>query len=259
MCDPGTLSYGTDYYWYVVATDNHSATTTGPTWDFTTMEGFHVYLPLVMKDYTPGGGWLNIKTEDFEGTFPNDWVLSDSGSNPGEYLWGKRGSPCPVYAGDYSGWAIGAGTDGSGLSCGNNYPNNVYSWMIYGPFSLEAAIDAKVDFAFWLNSQEDHDYLLVSASIDGLSFYGTGYWGEFSSWFTDVFDLTSVFTLGDLTDEPQVWIAFSFYSDSSYNVEGGALIDDIVVRKCDFNCATSKSNGNYDGEKVNNLMFHFEP
>ncbi|MFP4346571.1 MAG: C1 family peptidase [Anaerolineales bacterium] len=35
-CDPGTLSYNTRYYWYVVATDNHRASTTGTTWDFTT-------------------------------------------------------------------------------------------------------------------------------------------------------------------------------------------------------------------------------
>ena len=37
-CDPGTLAYGADYYWYVVATDNHGASTTGPTWDLTTAE-----------------------------------------------------------------------------------------------------------------------------------------------------------------------------------------------------------------------------
>ena len=35
-CDPGTLDYGTHYYWYVVATDSHAASTTGDTWDFTT-------------------------------------------------------------------------------------------------------------------------------------------------------------------------------------------------------------------------------
>jgi hypothetical protein len=35
-CDPGPLDYETHYYWYVVATDNHGATQTGPVWDFTT-------------------------------------------------------------------------------------------------------------------------------------------------------------------------------------------------------------------------------
>ncbi len=36
-CDPpGNLSYNTDYYWKVVATDNHNASTTGSVWHFTT-------------------------------------------------------------------------------------------------------------------------------------------------------------------------------------------------------------------------------
>jgi hypothetical protein len=35
-CDPGTLAYDTDYYWYVIATDDHGASTTGETWEFTT-------------------------------------------------------------------------------------------------------------------------------------------------------------------------------------------------------------------------------
>jgi len=35
-CDAGALAYNTKYYWKVVATDNHGASTTGPLWDFTT-------------------------------------------------------------------------------------------------------------------------------------------------------------------------------------------------------------------------------
>jgi hypothetical protein len=35
--DPGMLSYNTKYYWRIVATDNHGAQTTGPLWDFTTV------------------------------------------------------------------------------------------------------------------------------------------------------------------------------------------------------------------------------
>ena len=35
--DPGALSYNNKYYWQIVATDNHGASTTGPLWDFTTL------------------------------------------------------------------------------------------------------------------------------------------------------------------------------------------------------------------------------
>jgi hypothetical protein len=34
---PGTLAYNTTYYWKIVATDKHGASTTGPLWDFTTV------------------------------------------------------------------------------------------------------------------------------------------------------------------------------------------------------------------------------
>jgi len=34
--NPGTLAYGSTYYWRIVATDQNNATTTGPVWHFTT-------------------------------------------------------------------------------------------------------------------------------------------------------------------------------------------------------------------------------
>jgi hypothetical protein len=34
--DPGTLTYGTSYYWKIVAWDNHGTSTAGPLWDFRT-------------------------------------------------------------------------------------------------------------------------------------------------------------------------------------------------------------------------------
>lgn len=34
--DPGTLSYNTTYYWKIIATDNHGASTNGPVWHFLT-------------------------------------------------------------------------------------------------------------------------------------------------------------------------------------------------------------------------------
>jgi hypothetical protein len=49
-CDPGTLTYNTHYYWQVIATDNHGASTTGDIWDFSTAE-FAIYLPIIMRNY----------------------------------------------------------------------------------------------------------------------------------------------------------------------------------------------------------------
>jgi hypothetical protein len=44
-CDLGTLSHDSHYYWYVVAADNHGASTDGSTWDFTTTAGGDAYEP----------------------------------------------------------------------------------------------------------------------------------------------------------------------------------------------------------------------
>jgi hypothetical protein len=52
-CNPGNLNAGTQYHWYVVARDNQGASTTGPTWSFTTKSEIRVYLPLVFKNYPP--------------------------------------------------------------------------------------------------------------------------------------------------------------------------------------------------------------
>jgi hypothetical protein len=49
VCDPGRLDANTHYYWYVVATDNHAASSTGDIWDFTTKSA--IYLPLIMRNH----------------------------------------------------------------------------------------------------------------------------------------------------------------------------------------------------------------
>ena len=51
--DPGTLSSDTKYYWKIVATDNHAASTTGPVWDFTT-GGAAEDCPWLSEDPTSG-------------------------------------------------------------------------------------------------------------------------------------------------------------------------------------------------------------
>jgi parallel beta-helix repeat protein len=53
--DPGTLSYGTTYYWQIVATDNHGASTSGPVWDFT-----------IVGDTTPPASISNLQNETGE-------------------------------------------------------------------------------------------------------------------------------------------------------------------------------------------------
>jgi serine protease len=204
---------------------------------------YYVYVPLVIKqELLPS--WTIIKSETFEGSFPNTWsVFDNDGSDNGTYYWGKRN--CMAYQGSYSAWAVGAGTNGSRLSCGANYPDYAKSWLKYGSFSLSDAYQAELRYMLWLNSESGFDGVCRMASIDGNTFYGSCSAGYSNGWVEQTLDLSNVYTLGDLRGRPNVWILIYFSSDSSINYSYGALVDNVVVRKCTSagGCAASGSAG----------------
>jgi len=176
-------------------------------------------------------GWEILVNTDFEGDFPSPWnVYDDDGSTNGEYYWGKRN--CRTYAGNYSGWAVGAGANGAALSCGSNYPNDANSSMDYGPFSLVGASAADLTFKLWLNTESGYDYVCRGASINGTDFYGYCTSGNSSGWIDRVLDLTNVPTLGNLLGQPQVWVNLWFYSDSSVTYAEGGYVDNVMLRRC---------------------------
>jgi hypothetical protein len=197
---------------------------------------------------TPAPQWETIMSETFEGSFPGSWGVGDNnGGEHGEYYWGKRS--CRSYAGSYSGWAVGAGAQGGALSCGSNYPNNADSWMVYGPFSLADATAADLSCQLWLNSESDFDMFCQFASTDGSSFSGTCWWGDSSGWEETTLDLTDVYELGDLTGQPNVWIAFRFYSDGSVSFPEGAHVDNVVLRKCTSAACAGGSSATQDAHE----------
>lgn len=164
-----------------------------------------------------------IKSEGFEGSFPNAWTLY------GSPTWAA--TSYRSYAGSWSGYCVG-----SSVSAPGPYPNNASAWMVYGPFSLADAQDARVDLQAWVRTESGFDYLGVFASINGSNFYGRTWSGDWataaggSGWMNIGFDLTRVFTLGDLRGQPQVWVALYFSSDFSITYEG-AYADQVVVEK----------------------------
>jgi hypothetical protein len=191
-------------------------------------EEYYAWLPLVQRSEPPPSGWIVIKSEDFEGPFPNGWEVKDTWTTNGEFHWGKRA--CRPYTGNYSGWAVGGG-DGAGLSCGASYPTYVLGWMTYGPFSLADASAAELTFQLWLNSEQGYDRVCRMASIDGNLFHGTCTSGNSSGWIGRTLDLTDVPTLGDLTGQSNVWITLIFESDETITYSEGGYADDIVLRK----------------------------
>jgi subtilisin family serine protease len=180
-----------------------------------------VYLPTVAGG--SGAGWVTIVREDFETDFPSPgWEQQEQG-------WMRRN--CLPYRGAYSGWAVGEGDNGGAMPCGAHYPNNASSALVYGPFSLADADDAVIELAYWTNTEAVNDWLFWGVSTDQVNFYGRRNWGDSGGWKTAVFDLTDVFTLGDLRGEPRVWFMLRFWSNRTLNFPGGAYVDDIVIRK----------------------------
>ncbi len=177
-------------------------------------------------------GWQVIMTEDFEGLFPHGaWYAGHStGLHYSRYYWGK--DDYNPRNGQYSAWC--AGDHDIGFPdldpATNNYPNDMSAWMIWGPFSLSDATDAEFQFYYWLDSEPNFDYFSRMASINGSNFYGLRTSGSSSGWVGETFDLTNVYQLGDLTGQPEVWVAFMFQSNAA-QAATGAFVDDIVVRK----------------------------
>jgi hypothetical protein len=179
------------------------------------------WIPLLLLDKTETD-WITIMDENFENSFPTGaWTLL---GNP---TWGtddynpSGGTKCA--------WCAKSGTLGIEPET-KNYANQMNSWMIYGPFDLSDAHDAKLVFSFWLNSENGHDYFKWLASIDGTNFNGWQKTGKTNGWAIETFDLKAVPNIGTLCGKSEVWIAFYFVSDSS-GTSDGAFIDNILLLK----------------------------
>jgi predicted secreted protein len=214
-----------------------------------------VSLPLVARRYNryPSPTWSNIMTEYFEGTFPGPgWALVDNnGPVYGEHWWGRDDHK--PYQGMYSAWPARSGANGVDPAT-MNYPDGVESWMIYGPFSLVGAMDAELLFRYWLRTDigpPPEDLLAWTASIDGNNFYGPGFSGNSNGWQSGNFDLTNVFTVGDLRGQSQVWIAFLFKSNLDGKTDDGAYIDNIQLRRQML--ASVPGGGMREGESITEL------
>lgn len=181
-----------------------------------------------------GSGWQKVMAADFEGSFPPvGWHVSDSSSTDGgQYLWNKR--DCRPHLGSYSAWAGGGGADGALLACTTTYPNNLNTFLIYGPVDLSLATDAELQFALWADVEGDGPYLIDSidwgASIDAHTYHNYATAGQTGDWIPEMINLTDVPVLGDLTGRSGIYLGWSFVSDQSNPIAyQGAFVDDAAL------------------------------
>jgi hypothetical protein len=169
-----------------------------------------------------------VVSEGFEGVFPaGSWITFDNnGSTGGTVYWND--TSYRSYAGSWSGGCAAGGANAS--PPGGTYANSMDSWMVYGPFSLSDATAATLSFRYWLQSEVGFDYFKYTVSTNGTNFYGYQTSGDSGGWVSGSLDLTAVPTLGNVTGQPSVWIAFIFSSDSSVVYEG-AYVDEVLLQK----------------------------
>jgi hypothetical protein len=203
--------------------------------EMSTIEAHHVVSPRDLSSHgssiqvpTSPDGWTMIMSQDFEGTFPaGSWYVFDGdGSVNGEYFWDDDNYR--PHTGSWSAWPANGGADA--VIPPTDYPNNMNSRMSYGFIDLTDAVDAELQFYYWLQSEQDYDFFGWYASIDGSSdFYGYRTSGYSGGWVAQNFDLTAVPVLGDVTGH-YVFIIFIFTSDATVTDEG-VYVDDVLLRK----------------------------
>jgi hypothetical protein len=171
-------------------------------------------------------GWTVVLSETFESYTGLGWssVDMDSTTN-GEYKWGTETFTNPD-TGTISAWAVGEGQDGDLLDVNSDgYPDNVDSWLIYGPVDMSEANNAVLSFAYWLQTDGGEQFG-VATSTDGINFSGIQSQGDSTGWAPVSYDLSANAGLNT------VYVAFVFTSDASGNAAGevGALIDDVELQ-----------------------------
>jgi len=112
--EPGTMNFNTTYFWKIVAFDNHSASTIGPIWSFTTEINDPPYTP---SNPSPTNGATNVDIND-----DISWTGGDPNGDTITYdIYFGTISPPPLIYQNYSYTTYDPGT--------MQYNTNYY-WMI---------------------------------------------------------------------------------------------------------------------------------
>jgi hypothetical protein len=169
----------------------------------------------------PDAYWTIPMSETFEGTFPNGlWSPFDNnGATGGEVYWDD--DSFKPHVGSWSAWAANGGVNGVNPAV-SNYPNDMDSWLMYGPFDLSNCAAADFEFYYWNKSEPGYDFFGWGGSPNGSNLYGWQLSGDQATWNYVDFDLSPY--LGDSS----VWLGFIFRSD--YIVTDiGAFVDDVTL------------------------------
>jgi hypothetical protein len=163
-----------------------------------------------------------IHTQNFEGTFPaTRWTVLDRSNDGFTRVWDD--AHCDPCGGDWAAWPADGGANGLNPCGGADYPNNMLTWMIYGPFDLSDATEAGGEFIMWRQIEVNFDFIYFGASHNGTDFTGVTWDGNAGCTRHNV-------GFNAFAGDPSVWVAWVFSSDHSIRHKG-PWVDDIVIWK----------------------------
>jgi len=170
--------------------------------------------------------WTTLLADDFESGFPGTtWTLFFEETGPYWDDWTCSSGSSPPHS-------VGCAAGGEGaISCNENYPNDLNTFMTAGPFSLaDPDISAGVlECSLELDSELEIDFFFMLVSIEGeQDWNGFMYSGAFSHKIISM-DLTQVPNLGNILGETEVWVSFGFRSNELIVETNGAQVDDVVL------------------------------
>jgi len=166
------------------------------------------------------GNWDLLLEEDFEGIFPQgSCTVYDASDDDFDRTWDD--DDFRPFEGSWAGWPANGGADRVDPAV-SDYPANLDSWLICGPFDLSNAQDFLMRFTRWMEINDSDDSLFIGASIGGVPFSGLAWsgvsgWTTYNVWFNGV------------TGDDSAWVAWWFHSDDDADRAEGAWIDDLEV------------------------------
>lgn len=174
-----------------------------------------IVLALAATPGTAGAVWKNVHKQGFEGFFPTGtgWTVADhNGTVGGDYFWDD------TPGGYNSTWAAHPADS-------STYQNNMNTWMMYGPFSLATASDAKLSFVYWLDTEEFYDYFTYGYACDGLNEWNeVTVSGNSGGW------KNASMSLASCVGSTEVRVRWRFVSDGTVT-KPGVWVDSIKIKK----------------------------
>ncbi len=193
----------------------------------------------------PSDDWQTVFSETFSSELGEGWTVVDASDAGDGYVWGT--DPFTFTSPSHSAWCVGGGDLSGGV---DTYPENVDSWLVYGPLELDDAKEAVLEFSWWLETDvppEEEGETPALESAEGVD--SAPEEGDWFGWCVlpaedDLQNATCKYVSGAIDawsrgvmslDEGRgkgegVWIAFHFVSDGDGGGGRGAFVDDVVVR-----------------------------